>query len=254
MNMPLNKSPDYGNWVSTRLIILPAILGGASAILAIRFPLFLILAVLFLLVAAYFAYARHLISPSGKNVQEKVRALVIQNLEWDGKGKILDIGCGSGALIIALAKKFPQAQAVGLDYWGGQWEYSQKVCEANAALEGVAGRVTFRQASAGKLPFEDGIYDAVVSNLTFHEVKDTKDKKDLVREALRVLKPGGSFAFQDLFLWKQIYGEPDELVKTVRDWGTGEVEFINTSKSPFLPAAVKLPFMVGTIALLKGKK
>jgi ubiquinone/menaquinone biosynthesis C-methylase UbiE len=254
MNTSQKTSPDYGNWVSTRLIVLPGILGLVSVILAVWFPLFLVLAVLFLLVAGYFAYARYLFSSSGRNVMAKVRDLVIQNLGWDGKGRILDIGCGSGALIIALAKKYPQAQAVGVDTWGGQWEYSQKVCEANAALEGVAGQVTFRQSSAAKLPFEDGAFDAVVSNLTFHEVNDTRDKKELIREALRVVKPGGSFAFQDLFTWKQVYGEPDELVSVVRGWGVREVELIDTSKSPFLPRAVKLPFMVGRIAILKGKK
>lgn len=248
------KSPDYGNWVSTKLIILPAALGVICALLAIWSLFFLIPALLFLLIAGYFAYARHLFSPAGKNVQEQVRGLVIQNLDWDGKGRILDIGCGSGALIIALAKKYPQAQAVGVDFWGSQWEYSQKMCEANAAVEGVAERVTFRQASASKLPFEDGAFDAVVSNLTFHEVKDTADKRELIREALRVLKGGGSFVFQDMFRWKQIYGELDKLLKAVKGWGIGEVEFIDTSKSPFIPGALKLPFMVGTIAMLKGKK
>jgi hypothetical protein len=69
-----------------------------------------------------------------------------------------------------------------------------------------------------------------------------------------VVKKGGKFAFQDLFLWKQIYGEPDELIETIQSWGIKKVEFINTSKSAFIPVALKLPFMVGTIAMIIGEK
>ncbi len=115
-------------------------------------------------------------------------------------------------------------------------------------------RVAFEKASASKLPFEDEVFDAVVSNLTFHEVRYVKDKRELVREALRVLKKGGSFAFQDLFLVKKLYGRPDELVRTIKSWGISEVEFVDTHNEPFIPRALKLPFMVGTIGIIKGKK
>jgi ubiquinone/menaquinone biosynthesis C-methylase UbiE len=39
-----------------------------------------------------------------------------------------------------------------------------------------------------KLPFADEHFDAVVSNFVFHEVKDVKDKRAVIKEALRVLK------------------------------------------------------------------
>jgi ubiquinone/menaquinone biosynthesis C-methylase UbiE len=193
-------------------------------------------------------------SPQGGNVQIRVRGLVLSNLNWNGEGQILDIGCGSASLTIELAKKYMQAQVLGIDYWGKQWEYSKKVCEKNAKIEGVMERVTFQKASAAALPFDDDSFDAVVSNLVFHEVSGVKDKKDLIREALRVVKKGGKFVFQDLFLWKRIYGEPEELIETVRSWGIKEAEFINTSNSAFIPTALKLPFMVGTIGMLVGEK
>ena len=175
-------------------------------------------------------------------------------MNWNGEGQILDIGCGSASLTIGLAKKYKDAQVIGIDYWGGQWEYSKKVCEKNAEIEGVAKRVTFQKASVEALPFDDDSMDVVVSNLVFHEVSGVKDKRELIREALRVVKKGGKFVFQDLFLWKQIYGEPDELIETVRSWGIEEVELINTSNLAFIPAALKLPFMVGTIGIIVGKK
>ena len=80
------------------------------------------------------------------------------------------------------------------------WEYSKAVCERNAEIEGVAGRMNFQKASAAALPFEDEHFDAAVRNLVFHEVGDVINKRELLREALRVVKRGGAFAFQDLFL------------------------------------------------------
>jgi hypothetical protein len=85
-------------------------------------------------------------------------------------------------------------------------------------------------------------------------VSSVKDKKELIREALRVVKKDGIFVFQDLFLWKQIYGEPSELTETIQSWGIKEVAFINTSNSAFIPTVLKLPFMVGTIGVIVGKK
>lgn len=58
-------------------------------------------------------------------------------MNWDGKGKILDIGTGSGSLIIKLAKNFPKSFLTGIDYWGGNWEYSKAKCQQNAEIEGA---------------------------------------------------------------------------------------------------------------------
>jgi SAM-dependent methyltransferase len=115
-------------------------------------------------------------------------------------------------------------------------------------------RVTFERASASSLPFDDEAFEVVVSNLVFHEVRDVRDKRGLVKEALRVVKKGGWFAFQDLFLWKQVYGEVDDLLKTIRSWGIETVEMVDTSDSGFIPQALKLPFMLGTVGILCGRK
>jgi ubiquinone/menaquinone biosynthesis C-methylase UbiE len=121
-------------------------------------------------------------------------------------------------------------------------------------LKGVNERVAFQKASASALPFEDEYFDAVVSNLTFHEVSDVADKREVIREALRVIKKGGKFAFQDLFLENRTYGDIDDLLKTIRSWGIESVEFLDTSHSDFIPKALRLSFMVGTTGILYGKK
>ena len=81
-----------------------------------------------------------------------------------------------------------------------------------------------------------------------------KDKRELIREALRVVKKGGKFSFQDEFLFKQIYGETDDLVKTIKSWGITKVEFVQTRNAEFIPPALKLPFMLGSMGIIKGEK
>lgn len=254
MNQPTVKKPDYGNWVPAKLLYLPASISIFFGALSFLFPCLAVLAAILFLCCAYFAYARYCFSPKGKNIQARIQSLLVNHFEWDGGGKLLDIGCGSAAVTIMIAKKYPDAHVTGVDYWGGAWEYSKGVCEENTEIEGVGNRVTFQKASASSLPFDDETFDAVISNLTFHEVGDTKDKRLLIKEAVRVLRKGGSFAFQDLFLWKRVYGEVNDLLDIIKSWGVESVEFINTSESQFIPKALKLPFMVGTIGILRGRK
>jgi ubiquinone/menaquinone biosynthesis C-methylase UbiE len=206
------------------------------------------------LVSMYFVYARYQFSPRGGNVQNQIWELVLSNFAWNGEGQALDIGCGNAPLTIKLARKYPRARIIGIDYWGKKWEYSKSICEKNAGIEGVEKRVSFQKASAAQLPFKDEYFDAAVSNLVFHEVSESRDKREVIREALRVVKKGGKFAFQDLFLLKRIYGEPDQLLSTIQSWGIKKVEFKRTYEAAFIPTMLKLPFMVGAIGIISGEK
>jgi len=249
------QKADYGNWVSAKLVYIPGVIALLLLGFSIVLPVLVIGAVIFFLPFVYFGYARHRFSSRGGNIQARVQDLVLEHITgWDGAGKVLDIGCGNGPLTIQIAKRYPQAEAIGIDYWGTAWEYSKSVCDRNAEIEGVAGRVAFQRASASSLPFDDEAFGVVVSNLVFHEVRNVRDKKKLIKEALRVVKNGGWFVFQDLFLWKRVYGEVDNLLETIRSWGIERVEFVNTSDSDFIPKALKLPFMLGTVGILYGRK
>jgi SAM-dependent methyltransferase len=245
---------DYGNWVSKKFIYIPAVLAAIFLGLSFLSLFFLVGTFVFLIPTAYFIYAYFQFSPRGGNLQAKIMDLMFNQLVWDGDGKLLDIGCGNGAVAIEAAKKYPKAQIVGIDYWGGQWEYSQESCEKNAQLANVAERTSFQRASAAKLPFEDGSFDVVVSNVVFHNVQDVKDKRALIQEALRVLKKDGLFVFQDLFLWKRIYGEPQDLLVAVQGWGVQDIKLLDTSEQSFIPSAMKFSFMVGQIGIIYGKK
>jgi len=245
---------DYGNWVSVRIFYALGVLAILLLGLTYVFPLAIVGAIASLVWFGYFTYARYRFSPRGGDLQTQIRELVLHHIEWDGDGHALDIGCGNAALTIWMAKRFPNARITGIDYWGGKWEYSRAVCESNATIEGVTDRVNFEKASASSLPFEAGFFDAAVSNLVFHEVSDTKDKRDLIEEALRVVRKGGAFAFQDLFLVKRLFGDIDDLLAVIRGWGIESVQFIDTAHSGFVPKALRLPFMLGAIGILYGTK
>lgn len=78
---------NYGNWVSTKLIYGPAVLGALFVGLSLLHPAFIIGAALFLAVLVYFAYARRAFSPRGGNIQAKLWEMVLDRLGWDGAGK-----------------------------------------------------------------------------------------------------------------------------------------------------------------------
>ncbi len=79
----------------------------------------------------------------------------------------LDVGCGSGALTIACAKKNLQGRMVGVDRWGKDYaEFSLPLCQSNAEAEGVRN-VQFQKGDATKLPFADETFDAMTSNYVY---------------------------------------------------------------------------------------
>jgi hypothetical protein len=131
-------------------------------------------------------YAYFMSSHSGGKFQEKIYAVLIGHfVDQNLYGKVLAIGSGNGILPIELVKAIPGVEVSGIDYWGKEWEYSKVVCEDNPRKTNLEKRIHFQKGDAAKLEFEDAMFDGVVSNLTFHEVQSVKDKKDVLKEALK---------------------------------------------------------------------
>lgn len=231
---PHQGAPHYGYWTSWKLLLALGLLAVVLLVLSYLFVYLIIGAVVVLAELAFLSISRYQMSARGANMQAKLWDILVDHLDWEGEGRALDIGCGSGAVVVRIAKRYPTAQVVGVDNWGNMWEYSKSQCEQNARAENVDNRVSFQKGDAAKLPFDDGFFDAAVSNDTFHNVRSAKDKRDVLKEALRVVRKGGPFAFQDTFVTKRYYhAGPDELLSTIRGWGVEKVEMAKTMDSSF---------------------
>ena len=175
-----------------------------------------------------------------------------ERLQVPEGGTCLDVGCGSGALSIAVAKRNPTARVTGVDLWGPEYaSYSQSLCESNAAAEGV-DNVQFQPGDARSLPFADESFDAVTSNYVYHNVVGS-NKQDLLRETLRVLKKGGSFCIHDL-MGPTRYGNMEAFVQSLRDEGYERVELVPTDDGLFMSKAEAALMMLGGSTLLVGTK
>jgi ubiquinone/menaquinone biosynthesis C-methylase UbiE len=100
---------------------------------------------------------------------------------------ILDIGCGGGRTVRKLAALAPDGNVVGLDYSAASVAVSR---ETNADKI-ATGRVKVEQGSVAELPFPDCTFDVVTAVETHYYWPDLPAN---MREVLRILKPGGSFA------------------------------------------------------------
>jgi ubiquinone/menaquinone biosynthesis C-methylase UbiE len=212
------------------------------------------LALPFIYIDFLLSYSLYQFAATGGDYQSKIHDLIVAKVNGDGKGKILDIGTGSGSLIIKLAKTFPKPLLTGIDYWGEDWEYSKVQCQRNAKIEGVSDRIDFLKASAAELPFNDGEFEIIVSCLTFHEVKDRKNKTEVIKEALRVLKPGGEFVFLDLFKDEKVFGDEKELLKVLKMHGVSELNSCKLAEVIKLPKLLLNKKILGNAMIMSGRK
>lgn len=163
----------------------------------------------------------------------------------------MDVGCGSGALTIACAKRNPQGKMTGVDRWGKEYaSFSLPLCQNNEKAEGVTN-AEFRCGDAAKLDFPDESFDAVASNYVYHNISGA-DKQKLLLETLRVLKKGGTFAIHDLMSPRR-YGDMQSFVKKLKDMGYERVELIDTTDGKFMSRSEAKYLMLTGSTLLVGK-
>ena len=165
----------------------------------------------------------------------------------------LDVGCGSGALTIAVARHNPNAQMTGIDRWGAEYSsFSKTLCEENALIEGVGDRTSFAKGNAVQLDFPDESFDAVFSNYVYHNIP-SRNRQAILLETLRVLKKGGSFAIHDIFS-RQKYGDMQAFVQQLKDMGYEHVELIDTTDGLFMTHWEATWMALTGSAILVGKK
>ena len=264
------KKPDYKNWVPKSMV---AGLGAATAAAGLLFALFgankktltgtprILCALVFglatpvlLFFTLWMAILHRTFDYNGK--RKMAKTIVDGTADFvhlpDG-GTGLDVGCGSGALTIACAKRNPKAQMLGCDIWSGAYKavFSKKRCQENAEAEGVSN-VRFEEGNAVRLPFADESFDAVTSNYVYHNIAG-QNKQKLLLETLRVLKKGGTFAIHDL-MSKARYGDMEAFANRLRDAGYEDVRLIDTTDGRFMGHKEASFLGLGGSTLLVGRK
>ena len=123
-----------------------------------------------------------------------------------GKGRVLDMGAGTGRSTLMVLENRPETTIVALDSFadsfqehfsaageGGEvLDRGQAKLKANLVAAGVDSRATIKAGDMRELPFEPNSFDAVVSTYAIDHLGRTGSGKAL-KEVFRVLKPGGEF-------------------------------------------------------------
>ena len=218
--------PDYKNWMpkgmilsgvaATIILLILFIVFGLTGIVSgsLRTALFIVFlsgTIIGVCISVWMILLYRAFSYNGKRqMSRQIIEGIAEHVILPDGGKGLDVGCGSGALAIACAKRNPKASFIGIDRWGKEYaSFNKPLCESNAKAEGVTN-VSFERGDATHLEFADEYFDAVVSNYVYHNIPG--DRQAYLLETLRVLKKGGTFAIHDIFA-KTRYGDMQAFVK-----------------------------------------
>ncbi|MBU3621962.1 class I SAM-dependent methyltransferase [Polynucleobacter sp. CS-Odin-A6] len=126
------------------------------------------------------------------------RLLGVRN--WTGNEQVLDIGCGRGLFLINAAQRLFTGKAIGIDIWSAtdQSDNSQAQTLDNLALAKVTAKCEVQTADMRNLPFTNNHFDVITSGWVIHNLEKLEDRKEVIREIVRTLKPGGMILVSDI--------------------------------------------------------
>src|ERR1700716_1949210 len=109
---------------------------------------------------------------------------VLDDLHLRGDERVLDMGCGRGAVLTAVARRLKTGRVTGIDLWSthDQSGNSRDETLRNASLEGVGDRIDVDTGDMRALPFPDATFDVVVSSLAIHNIHSNTARAQAIGE------------------------------------------------------------------------
>ncbi len=130
---------------------------------------------------------------------------ILDRLRLRGDERVLDAGCGRGAVLTMVAERLPRGRAVGIDLWTADQSGNRtEAAERNLVAEGVRERCKLVTGDMRSMPFPDASFDLIVSSLAIHNIRSLAGRRRALEEISRALAPGGRVAIADL-AWTRAY-------------------------------------------------
>ena len=121
---------------------------------------------------------------------DRTRRRLVAQAELTPGQRVLEVGCGTGSLLIEMGRHHPEVELVGLD--------PDPKALARAERKARRGGVRLRldRGFTDAMPYDDASFDRVLSSLMYHHVPPD-EKPGMFREIHRVLNPGGRLELVD---------------------------------------------------------
>ena len=121
---------------------------------------------------------------------DSIREALLGQADLKPRDRVLDVGCGTGTLVIAIKQRQESADVFGLD------PDPKALARARSKAVRAGVRVQFEQGFSDALPYADASFERVLSSLMFHHLPRAV-KEGTLREVVRVLRPGGELHLLD---------------------------------------------------------
>jgi ubiquinone/menaquinone biosynthesis C-methylase UbiE len=146
-------------------------------------------------------FERRMVNFRTESRARRVLAQLGAGLDVPPDARILEVGAGRGGLTALLQERFHPARLVGTDFDPAQVEAAREFLASRWGS--IPANVELQAVDALRIPFADGSFDLVFAMMMLHHVEERHDeyrrRPEALREIQRVLRPGGTLVYSEIF-------------------------------------------------------